>query len=56
MATGLDEIEHKLLGLLQDDDRVPVAELGKTLGVAPSILIVLSSPKETTRIEPPPLV
>ena len=38
MATGLDEIDHKLLGLLQDDNRVPVAELGKTLGVAPSTL------------------
>lgn len=38
MATGLDEIDHKLLGLLQEDDRVPVAELGKTLGVAPSTL------------------
>lgn len=38
MATGLDEIDYKLLGLLQKDDRVPVAELGKTLGVAPSTL------------------
>lgn len=38
MATGLDEIDHKLLGLLQEDDRAPVAELGKTLGVAPSTL------------------
>lgn len=38
MASGLDEIDHKLLGLLQEDDRVPVAELGKMLGVAPSTL------------------
>lgn len=38
MTTGLDEIDHKLLGLLQDDDRVPVAEMGKALGVAPSTL------------------
>ncbi|WP_421759338.1 Lrp/AsnC family transcriptional regulator [Devosia sp.] len=38
MAAGLDEIDYKLLGLLQKDDRVPVAELGKTLGVAPSTL------------------
>ena len=38
MATGLDEIDYKLLGLLQQDDRVPVAELGKILGVAPSTL------------------
>jgi len=38
MATGLDEIDHSLLGLLQQDDRQPVAELGKILGVAPSTL------------------
>lgn len=38
MATGLDEIDHRLIGLLQDDDRLPVAELGKILGVAPSTL------------------
>jgi len=38
MATGLDEIDHRLLALLQEDDRVPVAELGKMLGVAPSTL------------------
>lgn len=38
MATGLDDIDHKLLALLQQDDRVPVAELGKTLGVPPSTL------------------
>ncbi len=38
MAAGLDEIDHRLLGLLQDDDRLPVAELGKILGVAPSTL------------------
>lgn len=38
MASGLDEIDHQLLALLQQDDRVPVAELGKTLGVAPSTL------------------
>jgi len=38
MATGLDEIDRKLLALLQQDDRVPIAELGKTLGVPPSTL------------------
>lgn len=38
MASGLDDIDHRLLELLQTDDRVPVAELGKTLGVAPSTL------------------
>jgi Lrp/AsnC family leucine-responsive transcriptional regulator len=38
MASGLDEIDHRLLKLLQEDDRVPVAELGKALGVAPSTL------------------
>lgn len=38
MASGLDDIDHRLLALLQEDDRVPVAELGKTLGVAPSTL------------------
>lgn len=34
----LDEIDRKLLALLQEDDRVPVVELGKTIGVAPSTL------------------
>lgn len=34
----LDEIDRKLLALLQDDDRVPVVELGKAIGVAPSTL------------------
>lgn len=34
----LDEIDRKLLVLLQEDDRVPVAELGKAIGVAPSTL------------------
>jgi Lrp/AsnC family leucine-responsive transcriptional regulator len=38
MATGLDEIDHRLLALLQKDDRTPVAELGKTLGVPASTL------------------
>lgn len=38
MATGLDEIDYRLIDLLQADDRTPVAELGKTLGVAPSTL------------------
>ncbi len=38
MASGLDDIDHRLLALLQEDDRVPVAELGKALGVAPSTL------------------
>ena len=36
--SGLDEIDRGLLALLQADDRVPVAELGKALGVAPSTL------------------
>ena len=34
----LDEIDRKLLVLLQEDDRVPVVELGKAIGVAPSTL------------------
>lgn len=34
----LDEIDRKLLALLQADDRVPVVELGKAIGVAPSTL------------------
>lgn len=34
----LDEIDRKLLDLLQADDRVPVVELGKAIGVAPSTL------------------
>jgi Lrp/AsnC family transcriptional regulator, leucine-responsive regulatory protein len=34
----LDEIDRKLLDLLQVDDRVPVVELGKAIGVAPSTL------------------
>jgi Lrp/AsnC family leucine-responsive transcriptional regulator len=38
MAGGLDAIDRGLLALLQQDDRVPVAELGKALGVAPSTL------------------
>ena len=38
MTTGLDELDHRLIDLLQRDDRVPVAELAKLLGVAPSTL------------------
>jgi Lrp/AsnC family leucine-responsive transcriptional regulator len=38
MATGLDDIDYRLIDLLQKDNRTPVAELGKTLGVAPSTL------------------
>lgn len=34
----LDEIDRKLIGLLQEDDRVPVVDLGKAIGVAPSTL------------------
>ena len=34
----LDEIDRRLLALLQQDDRVPVVELGKAIGVAPSTL------------------
>jgi Lrp/AsnC family leucine-responsive transcriptional regulator len=34
----LDEIDRRLLALLQEDDRVPVVELGKAIGVAPSTL------------------
>lgn len=34
----LDEIDRKLLVLLQEDNRVPVVELGKAIGVAPSTL------------------
>ena len=36
--TGLDEIDRELIALLQADDRVPVAELGKRLNVPPSTL------------------
>ena len=36
--TGLDEIDRELLALLQADDRIPVAEIGKRLGVPPSTL------------------
>lgn len=35
---GLDEIDRELLALLQADDRVPVAEIGKRLNVPPSTL------------------
>ncbi len=34
----LDEIDRKLLALLQEDDRVALAELSKLTGVAPSTL------------------
>ena len=34
----LDAIDRKLLALLQEDDRVPVVELGRAIGVAPSTL------------------
>lgn len=36
--TGLDDIDRELIALLQADDRVPVAELGKRLDVPPSTL------------------
>jgi Lrp/AsnC family leucine-responsive transcriptional regulator len=36
--TGLDEIDRELIALLQADDRVPVAEIGKRLNVPPSTL------------------
>ena len=36
--SGLDEIDRELIALLQADDRVPVAEIGKRLGVPPSTL------------------
>ena len=36
--TGLDSIDRELIALLQADDRVPVAEMGKRLGVPPSTL------------------
>lgn len=36
--SGLDEIDRELISLLQADDRVPVAELGKRLNVPPSTL------------------
>jgi len=32
----LDEIDRKLLALLQDNDRLGLAELGKSVGSAPS--------------------
>lgn len=36
--TGLDDIDRELIALLQADDRVAVAELGKRLGVPASTL------------------
>ena len=36
--SGLDDIDRELVVLLQADDRVPVAEIGKRLGVPPSTL------------------
>jgi Lrp/AsnC family leucine-responsive transcriptional regulator len=36
--SGLDEIDRELIALLQADDRVPVAEIGKRLSVPPSTL------------------
>lgn len=36
--TGIDEIDRKLIAILQEDDRLPVAEIGKRLGVPPSTL------------------
>lgn len=36
--TGLDSIDRELIALLQADDRTPVAEMGKRLGVPPSTL------------------
>jgi Lrp/AsnC family leucine-responsive transcriptional regulator len=36
--TGLDDIDRELIALLQADDRVPVAEIGKRLNVPPSTL------------------
>ena len=35
---GLDNIDRELIALLQADDRVPVAEIGKRLNVPPSTL------------------
>ena len=37
-ASGLDDIDLALIALLQVDDRLPVAEMGKRLGVPPSTL------------------
>jgi Lrp/AsnC family leucine-responsive transcriptional regulator len=34
----LDDIDRKLLALLQTDDRLPLAELGKRLGIATSTI------------------
>lgn len=36
--SGLDDIDRELVALLQTDDRLPVAEIGKRLGVPPSTL------------------
>jgi Lrp/AsnC family transcriptional regulator, leucine-responsive regulatory protein len=36
--TGIDETDRRLIALLQEDDRLPVAEMGKRLGVPPSTL------------------
>lgn len=36
--TGLDSIDRELIALLQMDDRVSVAEMGKRLGIPPSTL------------------
>lgn len=35
---GIDEIDRKLIAILQEDDRLPVAEIGKRLSVPPSTL------------------
>lgn len=37
-AVGLDDIDRELMLLLQADDRLAVAEMGKRLGVPPSTL------------------
>jgi Lrp/AsnC family leucine-responsive transcriptional regulator len=36
--TGLDEIDRELIALLQADDRLPVAEIAKRLGIPASTL------------------
>ena len=36
MASGLDDIDHSLLALLQEDARLPNVELAQAVGLSPS--------------------
>jgi Lrp/AsnC family leucine-responsive transcriptional regulator len=39
MAEGLDGIDREILGLLQDNARLPQAEIARTVGLAPSAVL-----------------